>query len=108
MKKSEKITKGLKVNLVESSEDSILSLDSHVKKFRTLRDLLNYFLWNPDYDFGKVEIEYIDRPKGISLVKGENVKEIGHKFIYLIDGTPLPMHRIVRVIYGGEEWWKKR
>ncbi|MBO8183063.1 MAG: DUF504 domain-containing protein [Archaeoglobus sp.] len=79
-----------------------------MKKFKTLRDLLNYFRWNPEEDLGEVMIEFIDRPKGIRTIKGDSIKDIGHKFIYLEDDTPLPLHRITRVVYKGETWWVKK
>jgi hypothetical protein len=78
------------------------------KKFKTLRELFNYFIWNPDCDTGEVLIHYIDRPKGVSTLKGSDIKEVGHKFLYLEDGTPIPLHRVLRVYYKGELWWRKR
>ncbi len=78
------------------------------RKFRTIRELLNYFKWNPEEDINEVKIEFIDRPRGIREIGGESVKEIGHKFIYLDDETPLPYHRIVRITYRDEVWWEKR
>ena len=36
----------------------------------TIRDLLNKFKWHPDYDFSKVVIVYIDRPKGFPSSAG--------------------------------------
>ncbi|RLI82659.1 DUF504 domain-containing protein [Archaeoglobales archaeon] len=78
------------------------------RKFKTIRELLNYFKWNPEEDIREVKIEFIDRPKGIRVIGGDSVGEIGHKFIYLDDETPLPYHRIVRITYKGEVWWKKR
>ena len=78
------------------------------REFRTLRDLLNYFKWNPTEKLQEVKIEFIDRPKGIRTIGGESIKDLGHKFIYLEDDTPLPYHRIVRVRYKGEVWWEKK
>ncbi|AGK61001.1 Uncharacterized protein conserved in archaea [Archaeoglobus sulfaticallidus PM70-1] len=78
-----------------------------MKKLKTLRDLLNFFRWNPDFDFDRVVVEYIDRPKGTSEFYGMDIEDIGHKFIYLKDSTTIPMHRIVRVTYDGEVWWEK-
>ena len=74
----------------------------------TIRDLLNKFKWHPDYDFEKVVIVYIDRPKGLSELKGEEIEEIGHKFIYLYSGVAIPMHRIVEIRYDNEVVWRKR
>jgi hypothetical protein len=78
------------------------------KGFRTIRDLLNYFIWNPAEDVREVTIEFVDRPKGIRTIKGDSIKDVGHKFIYLDDETPLPYHRIVRITYKGTVWWEKR
>ncbi len=73
----------------------------------TIRDILNKFKWHPDYDFEKVVIVYIDRPKGFSELRGEEIEEIGHKFIYLYSGVAIPMHRIVEIRYGDRVIWRK-
>ncbi len=73
----------------------------------TIRELLNKFKWHPDYDFGKVVVVYIDRPKGLSELRGDEIEEIGHKFLYLRSGVAIPMHRIVEIRYGKEVVWKK-
>ncbi len=73
----------------------------------TIREILNKFKWHPDYDFKKVTVVYIDRPRGYSEVSGEEIEEIGHKFIYLTSGLAIPQHRIVEIRYGGEVVWRK-
>ncbi len=71
------------------------------------RDVLNKLKWHPDYDFSKVVVVYIDRPKGFSSFTGDEVEKIGHKFVWLRSGTAIPMHRIVEIRYGEEVVWRK-
>jgi hypothetical protein len=78
-----------------------------MKKFSTIRELLNYFRWNPAESLDEVKIEFIDRPKGIRTIRGDSIRDLGHKFIYLEDETPIPYHRIVRISYRGKIWWDK-
>ncbi len=73
----------------------------------SIRDILNKLKWDPRYDFSKVVVVYIDRPKGFSEFYGYEVEEIGHKFVYLISGTAIPHHRIVEIRHGSEVIWKK-
>ncbi len=77
-----------------------------MKKSNT-RELLNKLKWHPGYDFKKVSVIYIDRPKGFSEVRGDAIKDIGHKFIYLVGDTAIPMHRIVEIKYDGKTLWRK-
>jgi len=72
-----------------------------------IRELLNKFKWHPDYDFSKVVIVYIDRPKGFSELRGDEIEKIGHKFLYLYSGTAIPMHRIVEIKYGDKVVWRR-
>ncbi|HIP63625.1 MAG TPA: DUF504 domain-containing protein [Archaeoglobus profundus] len=68
---------------------------------------MNKFKWHPDYDFSKVVIVYIDRPKGFSELRGDEIEKIGHKFLYLYSGTAIPMHRIVEIKYGDKVVWRR-
>ncbi len=72
-----------------------------------IRDILNKLKWHPDYDFRKVVVVYIDRPKGFSELRGDEIEKIGHKFIYLYSGTAIPMHRVVEIRYGDRVVWRK-
>ena len=74
------------------------------------------FKWHPEYDFKKVSIKYIDRPKGTSTLKGEDIGDIGHKFIYLKGRVEdhlgkqvevIPIHRITEILYNNKVFWKK-
>ena len=73
----------------------------------TIRDILNKLKWHPDYDFDRVVVVYIDRPKGLSELWGYEIERIGHKFLYLYSGVMIPMHRIVEIRYGNEVVWRK-
>ena len=73
----------------------------------SIRDILNKFKWHPDFDFELVEIIYIHRPDGFAKISGEEIAEIGHKFIYLVSGNAIPVHRIVEIKYAGKVVWRK-
>jgi hypothetical protein len=77
-----------------------------MKKY-SIRDILNRFKWHPEYDFSEVSVIFIDRPKGFSEIKGDDIEEIGYKFIYLSSGVAVPHHRIVKIIYGGKVVWER-
>ncbi|WP_230972438.1 DUF504 domain-containing protein [Archaeoglobus neptunius] len=72
------------------------------------RDVLNRFKWHPELDFSKVRIIYIDRPRGFSEIRGDDIQKIGHMFLYLSSGAAIPHHRIVEIRYGDEVVWKRR
>jgi uncharacterized protein (UPF0248 family) len=74
----------------------------------SIKEILDRFKWHPDLDFSKVRIFYIDRPKGVSETSGEEIEEVGHKFIYLYSGAAIPHHRIIEIRYGDEVVWKKQ
>ncbi len=73
----------------------------------SIREILNKFKWHPDYDFSKVTVVYVDRPRGFSEFSGDDVEEVGHKFVYLRSGVAIPHHRIVEIRYGGEVVWRR-
>jgi hypothetical protein len=73
-----------------------------------IREILNKFKWHHAYSFDRVSIVYIDRPKGFSEIRGEQIAKIGHKFIYLKADTAIPLHRIVEIKYEGKTFWRKR
>ncbi|MCS7130864.1 MAG: RNA repair domain-containing protein [Archaeoglobaceae archaeon] len=72
------------------------------------REMLNKLRWHPEYDFSRVRVVYLDRFQGFLEFSGEEVEEIGHKFVYLKSGTAIPQHRIVEIKYGSESIWKRK
>jgi hypothetical protein len=74
----------------------------------SIRDMLNRFKWHPDYDFSRVSVVYIDRPKGLGEVWGDEIEIIGHKFLYLRSGAAIPHHRVVEIRYGGKTVWRRQ
>lgn len=72
------------------------------------REMLNKLRWHPEYDFSRVKVVYLDRFQGFLEFSGEEVEEIGHKFVYLKSGTAIPQHRIVEIKYGSESVWKRK
>ncbi len=76
-----------------------------MRKF-SLRELINKYIWHPDLDISKLKIRYIDRPRGVSEINGNEIVDVGHKFLYTID-IILPYHRIVEISYENEVIWRK-
>ncbi len=76
---------------------------------KSIREVLNRLKWDPSFDFSKVEIVYVDRaiPSGVSVMRGEEVEDIGHKFLFLKGDIMIPMHRIIEIRYEGKVFWKR-
>jgi uncharacterized protein (UPF0248 family) len=72
-----------------------------------IKNLLDKFRWHPDYDISKVVVVYVDRPKGFSELRGDEIEKVGYKFIYLRSGLAIPIHRVVEIRYGKEVVWRK-
>lgn len=72
------------------------------------REILNKLRWHPEYDFSRVIVVYLDRFQGFLEFKGEDIEEIGHKFVYLKGGAAIPQHRIVEIKYGGDSVWRRQ
>lgn len=79
---------------------------------RTSHALLLRLFHDPQYDFHRVSVEYVDRgpPGDRSWVKGDKVIHL-EKGIMEINSEMktkfIPMHRIRRIAYDGETIWEK-
>ncbi len=73
-----------------------------------VKKTLNEYKWRPDTDFSLIEVEYIDRlsPKGIAVLHGSEIKDMGDKFIFTVDGM-IPYHRVIRILYDGKVIWER-
>ncbi len=72
-----------------------------------IRDVLNKLKWHPEYDFSRVRLVYISRPEGEAELSGNDIHEIGSKFIILTDGTHIPLHRILEIYHDDKILWRK-
>ncbi len=72
-----------------------------------IKNLLDKFRWHPDYDISRVVVVYVDRPKGFSELRGDEIEKVGYKFIYLRSGLAIPIHRVVEIRYGKNVVWRK-
>ncbi|RUM33270.1 MAG: DUF504 domain-containing protein [Archaeoglobus sp.] len=75
-------------------------------KEKSVRDILNRLKWDPAFDFSKTEVVYRDRISGLKAVSGEEIDDIGHKFLYLGE-TVIPIHRVVEIKYSKRTVWRK-
>ncbi len=68
-----------------------------------VRKTLNEYKWREDRDFNLIEVHYIDRlnPKGYAVLKGEDIEDMGEKFIFTKNGM-IPYHRVIRILYKGK------
>ncbi len=73
-----------------------------------VKKTLNEYRWRPDTDFSKVEVQYIDRlsPKGYAVLRGDDIVDLGDKFIFTRQGM-IPYHRVIRILYDGEVIWER-
>ncbi len=73
-----------------------------------VRKILNEYKWHPDRDFSLIEVHYIDRlnPKGYAILKGEDIVDMGSKFIFTKNGM-IPYHRVIRILYKGRIIYEK-
>lgn len=74
----------------------------------SVKEVLDMFKWHPNYDFSKVVVIYVDRPKGFSKIKGEEIERVSFKFIELKSGTMIPTHRVVEIRYDDKVVWRKK
>ncbi len=68
-----------------------------------IRDILNEYKWRKDRDFSQIEVHYIDRlsPQGYAVLKGEDISDLGSKFMFTRTGM-IPYHRVIRILYQGK------
>jgi uncharacterized protein (UPF0248 family) len=73
-----------------------------------VRNILNEYKWREDRDFSLIEVHYIDRlsPQGYAILKGEDIVDMGSKFIFTKKGM-IPYHRVIRILYNGEIIYEK-
>ncbi len=73
-----------------------------------VRKTLNEYKWRKDRDFNKIEVIYIDRltHRGYSVLRGEDIVDMGDKFIFTKNGM-IPYHRVLRILYDGKIIWER-
>lgn len=79
---------------------------------RTSHRLLLRFYHDPNYDFSRVLIEYVDRgaPGDRSAVPGDRILTLDAQYLEVDAGTHvacIPYHRIRRILYDGEVVWER-
>jgi len=72
----------------------------------SIKQVLDKVKWHPEFDFSRVVVRYVDRPKGLSELKGSEIRDVGHKFIYT-ESFAIPHHRVVEIIYDGRVIWRR-
>ena len=80
---------------------------------RKSRAILLRFMHDPGFRFEKVVVCYIDRgaPGDETCVDGGRIMALDQQYMEIEnpDGfTPIPYHRITRVLYEGIPFWERR
>ncbi len=73
-----------------------------------VKKTLNEYKWRPDTDFSKIEVYYVDRlnPRGYAILNGDDIEDMGDKFIFTKDGM-IPYHRVIKILYDGKVVWER-
>lgn len=78
---------------------------------RTSHAIILRLRHDPQYDFSKVSIEYVNRgaPNDRSIVQGDGISKLekgGMEIESKKGSTFIPYHRIRRIAYDGETMWE--
>ena len=73
-----------------------------------VRKTLNEYKWHPERDFSEIVVYYIDRltPQGYATIKGDEIKDLGEKFMFTQNGM-IPYHRVIKIEYKGKIVWQR-
>lgn len=79
---------------------------------RTSHALLLRLYHDPQYDFCRVSVEYVNRgaPGDRSVVQGDRILKLeqgGMEIESVLGAVFIPYHRIRRITYDGEIMWEK-
>jgi hypothetical protein len=79
---------------------------------RTSHALLLRLYHDPQYDFGKVSVDYTNRgaPEDRTTVSGERIHRLeagGMEIESAAGKTYIPYHRILLILYEGHPLWEK-
>jgi len=77
---------------------------------RTSHKLLLRLYHDPEYDFSRAEVEYVNRgaPGDRSVAAGTAIERLDPGFMQIKSPhgtTPIPYHRILRIRYDGVPVW---
>lgn len=80
---------------------------------RTTHTLLLRIWHDPEFDMKKAAVEYTDRgaPDDRSTAEGEYITNLDRDYFEVISTvgtTPIPYHRILKIIYAGIPIWEKQ
>jgi len=81
---------------------------------RTSHRLLLRLYHDPQFDFSRVVVEYVDRgaPNDRSTATGDRILRLDADYMEVEGGTGahaacIPYHRIVRILYEGRTMWER-
>lgn len=77
------------------------------------REVLNRLKWHPRLKLDDAEVTIIHRgaPGNIRVIKGNEIRELGHAFMRVTSQegeVEIPYHRILQIEACGEVLWRKR
>jgi uncharacterized protein len=73
------------------------------------RNTINMILWHPDMHIKETKITYIHRgvPENLKTINGDSIARLEKGFLILVEGTQIPLHRIVKITYYNKILWQK-
>ena len=74
------------------------------------KNIINMILWHPHMQITETEITYIHRglPENLKMINGDSITKLERGFLILKEGTQIPFHRIVKIIYNNKILWQKQ
>jgi uncharacterized protein (UPF0248 family) len=80
---------------------------------RTSHTLLLKYFHDPRFIFQEVTVCYVDRgaPGDVTCVHGDQIVHFDAYYFEITSpsgATPIPYHRITRILYNGEPVWARR
>ncbi len=78
--------------------------------FKTIRDALSWLLWAKRDELFLYKIVIVDRlsPNGIVEIPADFVERADRNYVYMKDGTVIPVHRVLGIKKGDSYVWKRR
>jgi hypothetical protein len=71
-----------------------------------IKDAINRVLWyEKDKDGFSIIIR--DREKGSDEISFKRILRVDNTYIYLDDGTVIPLHRVIEIRYKGKLYWRR-
>jgi Uncharacterized protein conserved in archaea len=77
--------------------------------FRTIKEALSWLFWAKRSELSNYTVVILDRlsPTGTAEISANEIESFDANYIYLKDGTVIPLHRVVGLKKGDSYVWKR-